>query len=155
MSWGSLSAVGWETLSSFISKPFPFVSTCSFLLSKTGAAFPTSSSNGTPSMCLLQAHQLSQTPATTFPAGPTEGLHSPCPAATPPSTLQPSAPGPLLLPIGFSQGSSRVGDLHSPDSWAHVLVPKGVRGQGDTALCSPSWVTHSPQWGCEVPRQYL
>lgn len=114
-----------DCLSSLISKQFPFVSTHSFLLSKTSAAFPSSSSNGTPSMCLLQAHQLSQTPATTFSAGLTEGLHNPCPAATPPFTLWPLAPGPLLLPVGFRQGSSRVGDLHSLDSWVHVLVPKG------------------------------
>lgn len=130
----TLSAVGWETLSSFISKPFPFVSTCSFLLSKTGAAFPTSSSNGTPSMCLLQAHQLSQTPATTFPAGLTEGLHNPCPAATPPSTLWPSAPGPPLLPNGFRQDSSRVGGLAQPK--LRGPHPRSQRGEGPGRHCT-------------------
>lgn len=50
-----------DCLSSSISKPFPFVSTRSFLLSKSSAAFPISSSNGTPGMSLLQGHQLSQT----------------------------------------------------------------------------------------------
>lgn len=100
--WGTHNGVG-DCLSSFIAKPFSFVSTCSFLLSKSSAALPTSSSNGTPGMCLLQGHQLSQTLGTTFPAGQIEGLHSPCPAAPPPSTLWPSAPGPLLLPAGFRQ----------------------------------------------------
>lgn len=42
-----------DYLSSFISKPFPFVSAHYFLLSKSSAALSTPSSNGTPGMCLL------------------------------------------------------------------------------------------------------
>lgn len=121
MPWGSLSVLwGGGLFSLFHLQTISFCLYSFFSPFKDQCCFPYLLQQWDP-----QAQQLSQTLATTSPAGLTEGLHSPCPAATPPSTLWPSAPGPLLLPIGFRQGSSRVGVLHSPDSWVHVLVAKG------------------------------
>lgn len=71
-----------------------------------------------------------------------EGLLSPHPTAVP--TLCDTR-------VGFGDGW--VGGR--PATWVPSRLPKGAgpRGARGRALRSPSWLTHSPHCGCEVPRE--
>lgn len=98
------------------------------------------------------------------PLGRQRGCTAPRPAAMPtPATWQP-VPGPPQLPTSFKQGIVVVvgdawpGHLGPLPGSQRARGPYGVRGRGLSrwlAPHSPSWVTHSPRCGCEVPRQHL
>lgn len=161
--WG-----GGVCLSSSLFKPFPFVSArCFLLLSKSGTASPgrlpssTETPGTPPARACTRATSLAGTPSPiAFPTGQAEGLRSPQPRSR--ATLLPRGGGRQghrcsPAPSGRGMGA-QPGYLGPFPSSQRARGPCGARGRGPAgwlAPCSPSWVTHPPQCGCEVPRQRL
>lgn len=120
------------------------------------------------SMCPLEGHQAGQTPAHHLPRRVGRGAVQP-PAPQPCHPLHRGgrcwdrccSPPPSGRAMGGCVGG---GGCTAPTPGSLSRLPKGEgapggRGAGGPGRClaprSPSWVTHSPRCGCEVPRQRL